>query len=434
MPKRLSIQVILFVFMLSMAACAQGTQPSISTPVLRDSPDLPAPLAVVSATRLEGHLGTGPPQSFGDANALGEEILAVGAPDQTGMPGDQPGRVYIFQREGDGWIEAAQLFSSGRHDGFQYDQHFGMAVAMEGDLLFVGAPDADHRQVGDNSGAVYVFQNGPDGWRETERLAAEQPIANARFGSQLEVSGDTLVVREGYKSPQLHFFQNQGDGWRQQTSLEIPQIDDLETSVGEMALYGDTLAVSLVASQGEREQTQATSRVIIYQRSEGQWEQAESLSFGEAGWGDFARALSLDGSQGQASRLAVGTARSQSGFMAGAVYIYDLGPSGWERSVTLTAPDGQFMDMFGNSLALDGDLLLVGAAMTSEDSFWDGVAYVFQYHQGSWIDQLRLTPPEDGGFGDFFGSSVAVNGDTCLISAPNEFGNAVYVYEIGERP
>jgi hypothetical protein len=92
------------------------------------------------------------------------------------------------------------------------------------------------------------------------------------------------------------------------------------------------------------------------------------------------------------------------------------------------------MDMFGSSLALDGDLLLVGAAMASEDSFWDGVAYTFQYHQGGWVDQLRLTPPEDGGSGDFFGSHVAVNGDTYLISAPNEFGNAVYVYEIGERP
>jgi hypothetical protein len=90
--------------------------------------------------------------------------------------------------------------------------------------------------------------------------------------------------------------------------------------------------------------------------------------------------------------------------------------------------------MFGSSLALNGDILLVGAGMASEDSFWDGVAYVFQYHQGSWVDQLRLTPPEDGGSGDFFGSHVAVNGDTYLISAPNEFGNAVYVYEIGERP
>jgi hypothetical protein len=304
---------------------------------------------------------------------------------------------------------------------------------MDGDLLFVGAPDADNRRVGDNSGAVYVFQNGPDGWGLIERLAAELPIANARFGSQLEVSGDSLVVGEGYKSAQLHFFQNQGDGWRQQTSLEMPQIDDLETSVGAMALYGDTLAVSLIASQGEKEQSRASNQVVIYQHHAGQWEQAEVLPLGEAGLGDYSRALALDGDKGKASRLAVGTMRSQSGFMAGSVYIYDLGSSGWERSVTLTAADGQSMDMFGSSLALDGDMLLVGAGMTSEDSFWDGVAYVFQYHQGSWIDQLRLTPPEDGGFGDFFGSHVTANGDTYLISAPNEFGNAVYVYEIGER-
>jgi hypothetical protein len=434
MPKSLIILAILIGLMLSVAACAQGTQRSISTPVLRDSPDLPAPLAVISATRLEGQLGMGPPQNFGHAIALGEHVLAVGAPEHLGMSGNEPGRVYVFQHEGYGWIEAAQLFSSDRDDGFQYDQHFGMAVAMDGDLLFVGAPDADDPQLGDNSGAVYVFQNGPDGWMEIERLAAEQPFANVGFGSQLEVSGDTLVVGEGYQGTHLYIFHNQGEGWRQQASLEIPQIDDLETSVGAMALYGDTLAVSLAARQGEREHSSLFSQVVIYQRRAGQWEQADVLPIGEAGWGDYSYALALDGSQGQASRLAVGTARSQSGFLAGAVYIYDRGPSGWERSVTLTAPDGQSWDMFGSSLALDGDMLLVGAGMASEDSFWDGVAYSFQYHQGSWVDQLRLTPPEDGGSPDIFGEHVAVQGDTYLISAPGEFGNAVYVYEIGERP
>ncbi|MES0361459.1 MAG: FG-GAP repeat protein, partial [Anaerolineales bacterium] len=244
MSKSSFILAILFALMLSVAACAQGTQRSISTPVLRDSPDLPAPLAVISATRLEGQLtqvkggqlGMGPPENFGYAIALGEHVLAVGAPDHLGLSGNEPGRVYVFQHEGDGWIEAAQLFSSDRDDGFQYDQHFGMAVAMDGDLLFVGAPDADHPQLGDNSGAVYVFQNGPDGWMEIERLAAEQPFANVGFGSQLEVSGDTLLVGEGYQGTHLYIFHNQGEGWRQQASLEIPQIDDLETSVGAMAL------------------------------------------------------------------------------------------------------------------------------------------------------------------------------------------------------
>ena len=435
MRKRLIILAILIGFMV---ACTQGTPQvslwSISTPVLRDSPALPTALGVISATRLEGELGMGPPQNFGHAIALGKGVLAVGAPDQTGNPGNQPGRVYVFQHEGDDWIETAQLFSSDRDDGFQYDQHFGMAVAMNGDLLFVGAPDADDPQLGDNSGAVYVFQNGPDGWSEIERLTAEQPIANAGFGSQLQVSGDTLVVGEGYQGSQMYFFHNQGQGWRQQASLEIPQIDDLETSVGGMALFGDTLAVSVVSRQGEREQTSLLSKLIIYQHRAGQWEQVDVITFGESGWGDYPVALSLDGSQGQASRLAVGSMNSQSGFFAGAVYIYDAGPSGWERHASLTAPDGQPWGRFGSSLALDGDMLLVGASGASEDSFWDGVAYAFQYHQGNWVDQLRLTPPEDGGSGDFFGAHVAVQGDTFLISAPNEFGRAVYVYEIGERP
>jgi hypothetical protein len=47
---------------------------------------------------------------------------------------------------------------------------------------------------------------------------------------------------------------------------------------------------------------------------------------------------------------------------------------------------------------------------------------------------LRLTPPEDVGFSDFFSSHVAVHRDTYLILAPIEFGNAIYVYRIGERP
>lgn len=438
MLRKLTLPPVLIMLMLSVTACIQGSQQappqSTSTPVLRAPEDLSVPLAVVSATRLAGQLGTGPPQNFGHAIALGEEFLAVGAPEMTGMPGQQPGRVYIFQHDRDGWIDAAQLLSSDQDDGFQYDQHFGMAVAVDGDLLFVGAPNADDDQIGDNSGAVYVFQNGPDGWREIERLAAEQPVANVNFGSQLVVAGDTLVVGEGHQGTHLHIFHHQGDGWRQLTSLEIPQVDDLQTSLGPMALSGDTLAVSVTGRKGEKEHTQSFSQVIIYQHHADQWQLSDVLPYGEAGWGNYVAALALDGSQGQTSRLAVGIASSQSGFMSGAVYIYDRGPSGWEQNATLTAPDGGPGDMFGSSLALDGDLLLVGAAMVSEDSFWDGTAYVFQLHQGNWVDQLRITPPEDGGFGDFFGSHVAIRGDTFLISAPNEFGNAVYVYEIGERP
>jgi hypothetical protein len=88
---------------------------------------------------------------------------------------------------------------------------------------------------------------------------------------------------------------------------------------------------------------------------------------------------------------------------------------------------------YGATVALHGDLLLTGAPGYSEDTFWDGVAYLYQLNEGRWGDQLRLNHSEDGGFGDFFGSQVEVFDNTLLVSAPNEFGNAVYVFEVGTK-
>jgi hypothetical protein len=428
MSKRIVVGLILWT--MAVSACVpvkpQVTrQPEVPL-VSRNSIPMPPPLTVMTAIKMVHKPGYDEVWNYGNAIALGQGVLAVGAPDSLYQPGKQDGSVFIYKQEGVEWVEQAQLTSSDRQDGFQYDQHFGTALAMEGDLLFVGAPGADDRLVGDNTGAVYVFRNAPDGWQEIERLAVDPPLANANFGSLLAVSGDTLIVGETYTSTQVNIFQREVEGWRQQARLKIPLAEGFKFSGCTFALYGDSLAISAQYRQGEEDQTRMTSRVFIYETRETGWEQAYVLS---SGW-----TIALAGSQGRAERLAVSKGGSQSGFGAGEVTIYERGSSGWEPRATLTAPDGKANDFFGSSLALDGDLLLVGASGASEDSFWDGVAYVFEYDQGRWVDQLRITPPEDGGSGDFFGSLVAARGSTLLVSAPNEFGNAVYVYDIGVRP
>jgi hypothetical protein len=125
--------------------------------------------------------------------------------------------------------------------------------------------------------------------------------------------------------------------------------------------------------------------------------------------------------------------------MSGAVYIFDRSPEGWRLQETLISPDMELSfswgSGYGGTVALDGDLILIGGPGYSEDTFWDGVAYLYQYQfsEGRWVDQLRLNHLEDGGFGDFFGSDVEIFEDTLLVSAPNEFGNAVYVFEVGVR-
>ena len=90
------------------------------------------------------------------------------------------------------------------------------------------------------------------------------------------------------------------------------------------------------------------------------------------------------------------------------------------QQATLVAPDGASDDRLGTSVALSGDTALVGAprAMVGSNA-GQGAVYVFVRTGASWTLQARLTGGI-GATGDFFGTSVALSGDTALIGAPNK--------------
>ena len=97
----------------------------------------------------------------------------------------------------------------------------------------------------------------------------------------------------------------------------------------------------------------------------------------------------------------------------GAVYVFELRPSGWAEVQKLTASDGQPGDRFGASLALDGDLLVVGAWRDDEER---GSAYVFRRSGDTFVEEAKLLA-SDGGAGDRFGESLALEGDLILVGA-----------------
>jgi FG-GAP repeat protein len=93
--------------------------------------------------------------------------------------------------------QLAELTAS---DGNSSDQ-FGVAVAISGSTVVVGAPDAT---VGTKSqqGAVYVFVKPSNGWGNMTQVAkltlSSQYLAGIHFGSSVAVSGDTIVVGDGF--------------------------------------------------------------------------------------------------------------------------------------------------------------------------------------------------------------------------------------------
>jgi len=79
------------------------------------------------------------------------------------------------------------------------------------------------------------------------------------------------------------------------------------------------------------------------------------------------------------------------------------------ETAKLTASDGAMYDIFGRSVSLSGDRLVVGAASDDKGKN-SGSAYVFEWNGSTWEEKSKLTA-SDGAEGDFFGYSVSLLGD-----------------------
>ena len=106
----------------------------------------------------------------------------------------------------------------------------------------------------------------------------------------------------------------------------------------------------------------------------------------------------------------------------------------WIQQAELTATDGATPDYFGSSIAVSGNTVVVGAPQhTVGSNSTQGAAYVFVQSGGTWSEQAELTASDGSAF-DEFGSSVAVNGSTVVVGAgwrtvgSNNSQGAAYVF------
>ena len=112
-------------------------------------------------------------------------------------------------------------------------------------------------------------------------------------------------------------------------------------------------------------------------------------------------------------------------------------PQLWSQQAYLKAPNAEADDTFGTSVAMSGDTVVVGAigedssqttitngsnASADNSASYAGAAYVFTRSGTTWTQQAHLKAP-NAGENDFFGTSVAVSGDTVVVGANGESSN-----------
>jgi len=96
----------------------------------------------------------------------------------------------------------------------------------------------------------------------------------------------------------------------------------------------------------------------------------------------------------------------------------------------LTASDGAAGDYFGRSVAVDGDRIVVGAELHDGET---GAAYVYEWDGFDWTETATLTA-DDGEAGDRFGRTVAMEGERIVVAAERDSdgasaAGAVYVFD-----
>lgn len=385
----------------------------------------------------QARLNAGDGQSqdqFGAAVALDGDTALVGAFNhQTGAASGKTGAAYIFVRGGATqpvWTQQARLNAS---DGAADDQ-FGFSVALDADTALIGAP-ADDVGANANQGSAYTFTRSGTSWTQQPRLNHSPPAANDQFGSAVALSGDKALIgapRRDFVNATapdcgaVYDFRRSATGWAQSTRFFAPNPRTGMRFGVSVAMSGDTAVIGAALGLTAQGVDQRSAYVFLQL---GDWELVRQ--FGpELGAADdrFGYAVALDG-----ATVLIGAYRADATAIdQGAAYAFVLHDSRHVQQPKLIAQDGAELDHFGNAVAISGDTLVVGAE--NDDigmNVNQGSAYVFTRNGASWTFQQKLTAAgNDGLANDYFGASVAIDGQTVAVGASgvNAGRGAAYVF------
>ncbi len=385
--------------------------------------------------------------AFGTAVAISGDTLVVGSPLRD-LPAVDAGRVFVYERNagfGAPWGQVAQVAGSDTVAG----DRFGESVSIDGNFMVVGAPGAD--AAASNAGAAYVFQRNPgnpNAWTQVAKLLP--PLTNGAgndaFGTAVAIQGNTILAGApnanlpgAPRSGRVFAYRSAAGAWSHVQTLVAA--DNRTTGIaGDNEDFGFSLAfdgnTAVIGSHGANLGGQTSQwnygAAYIFTRggSELPWaeikrldEFADPTATSNSGFG-YAVDISGD-------RIVVGVHSGNSPFgvfKPGGARIYERdfnGTNQWGEVERISPADGIPSDYFATSVAISGDLVLIGSPGPGQAS--TVVRGYMEVHRRAssapvWSLIDRLPPGADTAF-DRFGQAVAIDGFTGVSGAPGDSVN-----------
>ena len=292
---------------------------------------------------------------FGRSVSLSGDVALVGA------DGDETltGAAYVFRYDGSTWVEEQKLTAS---DGAQFDR-FGASVAVDGDVAFICAPNADLG--GSIQGAIYVFRFDGSTWIQEQKLSGSARASGDAFGRGVAFDGQTALVGapgDGGGAGAVYAFQYDGSSWVEDAKITLAGGTTSDGFGVSVAVDGDH---ALIGADGV---DILTGRAYVFRNDGSSWDLDTTLAAGDGAEFDFF-GISVDL---KGDLALVGASGDEDSI--GSAYVFRHDGSGWTEESKLTADDGDINYQFGNAVAIADELALVGAV---NDAGSRGAAYTF---------------------------------------------------------
>jgi hypothetical protein len=311
-----------------------------------------ATYALQATTLAPGGAGSG----FGTGVALQGDRAVVSAPYEVNG-GLTTGAVYVFERSGTTWTQAAKLTPAPA----VHESAFGEDVALDGTRLVVGAP---------SERAAYVFELAAGSWQQRQRLAGG--VTDHYFGASVAVSGNRVLV--GALGATVSGLQFAGKAMLYECGASTCTLSAAlqATTPREEQYFGYSVALSggraLVGAPDIAgfDFIDFEGSVFVYELTGGVWQRTHTLSR-DANVLAFGSSVALQG-----ARAVVG-APSVTDFItpgiSGVVYVYDLVGGNWLQREQLQRGGGSYLSFdFGRSVSLDATRAVAAAYLANYDS------------------------------------------------------------------
>lgn len=388
-----------------------------------------------------------PNDQFGRSVAIDGNYMVVGVPNEdstwtfpTGpIPATPPfpgaasgtkansGAAWVYKRQTDNsWQPTMYLkaFNSGVND------NFGGSVAISGDIIVIGARkedgDADsctaptpcvNNNTMVDSGAAYVFIRQPNSetWVQQAFLKADDRAAGNDFGKAVSIDGNTIAVGADEAA---YIYTTSGPIWAQQAKITAGNTNVNDLFGNAIAVDGDHVIIGAVGEDGDGNSIADNSltdsgAAYIYHRTGTTWTQQAYLKAANLDSNDlFGASVAINGNiavVGATAEAGNGeNADNNTAANAGAVYVFELNNNQWKQTAYLKAIDVNNTAAFGASVAVYNDTVVVGSSSANGGSNNSGAAYVYKKTGNQWKHRSYLSADKFG-TGDLFGDAIAIS-------------------------